>query len=171
MRLDFLPIPGRLEPPLGELHVWRLAASPTALRRVLAVYLGEEPEQIRLQEGEGGKPRLAEAPRRLEFNLSHSGEVALVAVSGELEVGIDVERLRPDREAELLRRWACYEAHVKCLGVGLLSARRRPLEPVAVQPIEIGAGYAAAVAARATEVPPLRGWTFGPSAMKSRVTG
>ena len=164
MRLDFLPAPDRLDPPSGELHLWRLAASPTALRRVLAVYLEEEPERIRLTEGEHGKPRLAGPPGRLRFNLSHSGEVALVAVSGEFEVGADVERIRPKREESHYWRWACHEAEVKCLGIGLLRARRAPPEPVAVRSLDVSPGYAAAVAVAAPELPPLRGWTFGPTA-------
>lgn len=108
-----------------------------------------------------GKPRLAESSPQLEFNLSHSAGIALVAVSGEHEVGVDVERVRPRRGEAFYRRWACHEAHVKCLGVGLLRARRMALEPVAVRSIEVGTGYVGAVAARATELPPLKGWTFG----------
>jgi hypothetical protein len=158
--LDFLPAPARLDPPLGELHLWRLPASAGALRRVLAVYLNEEPEQIRLEQGEHGKPRLAGPQGELRFNLSHSGEIALVAVSGEREVGIDVQRMRPKREEAFYRDWACHEAHVKCLGAGLLGARPLPADPVAVGPVEVGPGYAAAVAVAGTELPPLRGWTF-----------
>jgi 4'-phosphopantetheinyl transferase len=159
--LEFLPAPAHLDPPLGELHVWRLTPSRTALRRVLATYLGEEPKQIQFQTGEHGKPRLAAAARRLEFNLSHSGEIALVAVSGEHEVGIDAERVRPKRGAAFYRRWARHEAHVKCLGVGLLRARRVALAPVALRNLDVGPGYAAAVAVAAGELPPLRGWTLG----------
>ncbi|HEX7278633.1 MAG TPA: hypothetical protein VF255_03315 [Solirubrobacterales bacterium] len=166
-RLEFLPAPGRLDPPHGELHLWRLTASATALRRVLAVYLDGRPESIRLERGEGGKPRLAERPPRLEFNLSHSGDLALVAVSAEHEVGVDVERVRPRRGASFYRRWARHEAHVKCLGSGLLRARRARLEPVAVGSVDVGPGYAAAVAARAGELPPLKGWTFGPPRPKA----
>jgi phosphopantetheinyl transferase len=140
-----------------------LAASPTALRAVLAVYLREQPEQIRLERGEHGKPRLAGGAARLQFNLSHSGELALVAVSGELEVGVDVQWMRPKRGEAFYRRWACHEAHVKCLGIGLLRARRMALEPVAVRSIDLEPGYAAAVAARAKELPALKGWTFGPA--------
>ncbi|HEV2726651.1 MAG TPA: hypothetical protein VGV34_00060 [Solirubrobacterales bacterium] len=158
--MEFLPAPDRLDPPVGELHVWRLAASATALREVLAVYLGEDPELIRLEKGEHGKPRLADSPRRLEFNLSHSGELALVAVSGEHEVGVDVERVRPKRGEAFYRRWACHEAHVKCLGTGLLRARRVPLELVAVKPIEVAPGYAAAIAVAAPALPRLRRWTL-----------
>lgn len=48
------------------------------------------------------KPRLA-APvegRFLHFNLAHSGALAVYAVSGRQEVGIDIERIRLLREAE-----------------------------------------------------------------------
>jgi len=167
--LEFLPAPGELDPPLGELHLWRLPASPDALRRVLAIYLQERPERIELVRDEYGKPRLAEPSRRLEFNLSHSGGIALVAISGELEVGVDVERVRPRRGESFYRRWARHEAHVKCLGIGLLRARRVRLDRVAVGQVDVGPGYAAAVAARAPELPPLRGWTFGFSATNGRV--
>ncbi|HST69287.1 MAG TPA: hypothetical protein VLI94_06490 [Solirubrobacterales bacterium] len=159
--MEFLPVTGPLDTPIGELHVWRLTPSPEVLRRVLAVYLGGEPQGIQLERGEHGKPRLAGGEAGLEFNLSHAGELALVAVSGEHEVGIDVERMRPKRVEAFYRRWARHEAHVKCLGSGLLRARRSPLEPVAVRSIEVPPGYAAAIAARAAELPPLKGWTFG----------
>lgn len=158
--MDFLPAPDRLDPPLGELHVWRMAASPSALRRVLATYLGEEPGQIRLGEGEHGKPRLEGATQPLEFNLSHSGDITLVAVSGEHAVGVDVERVRPRQPEAYYWDWARREAHVKCLGVGLIRAREAPLDPVAVSPLDVSPGYAAAVAAAAPELPPLRGWAL-----------
>ncbi|MDQ2630079.1 MAG: hypothetical protein M3Y75_03750 [Actinomycetota bacterium] len=162
--MDFLPAPSRPDPPVGELHVWRLANSPGALRQVLAVYLDRPPEQIRLEEGEQGKPRLEDPRVGLRFNLGHSGEIALVAVSGESEVGVDVERVRPKREESFYRDWARHEAHVKCLGIGLLRARPLPPDPVAVRTIDVGSGYAAAVAVAGTKLPPLRGWTLGPTA-------
>jgi len=165
--LEFLPTPDRLDPPIGELHVWRLDSSPTALRRVLATYLGEEPERIRLGEGEHGKPRLEGGGERLEFNLSHSGALALVAISGEHPVGVDVERVRPRRGQAFHQRWACHEARLKCLGVGLLRAREMALAPVAVAPLDPGPGYVAAIAVAAPGLPPLRGCAFGPARQKT----
>ena len=72
-------------------------ASRAALRRILARYLGVAPAEVALESDANGKPRLA--PGRhpdLRFNLSHSGDVALVALRLGHEVGVDVERLRPD---------------------------------------------------------------------------
>jgi 4'-phosphopantetheinyl transferase len=124
----------------------------------LAVYLDPEPEQIQLREGEHGKPHLADREEQLRFNLSHSGGLALVAVSGEFEVGVDLERVRPQREEDYYWGWVCREAHVKCLGSGLLRARQAPLEAAAIKPIAIAPGYAAAVAVAGAAVPPLQGF-------------
>ena len=66
-----------------------------ALRRVLGRYLCVEPENVVMTSGADGKPRL-ESPERLDlrFNLSHSGEVALIAVRLGFDVGVDIERIR-----------------------------------------------------------------------------
>jgi hypothetical protein len=70
--------------------------------------------------------------------------------------------MRPKRGEVFYRRWARHEARVKCLGVGLLRARGvAPDGSVATASIDVGPGYAAAVAARTSEMPPLKGWTFG----------
>lgn len=165
-RLEFNPAPDRLDPPVGEVHVWRLelesARRPAfreALRQVLARYLGDEPERVELTVGEHGKPRLAD--ERLHFNLSHSGAMGLVAVCRDREVGVDVERFRPKREADFYRRWACHEARVKCLGTGLGVPLPPAPPPVAVESLEVGPGHAAAVAVAGTAPLPLRCWTFG----------
>jgi 4'-phosphopantetheinyl transferase len=74
--------------------------SRAALRAVLGACLGEQPRRLTLLE-EGGKPRLADAPgRELDFSLSHSGGLALLAVARRLRVGIDLERLRAARFLE-----------------------------------------------------------------------
>lgn len=69
-----------------------------ALRQILGNYLGLKPDKLVLAYGSKGKPRLTSMQNRdhIEFNLSHSGELALIAVSRELEVGIDIERTRQD---------------------------------------------------------------------------
>lgn len=60
------------------------------LRRILAHYAGGTPASLTLSVAELGKPALAHAPD-VHFNLSHSGQLALVAVARS-DVGVDVER-------------------------------------------------------------------------------
>jgi 4'-phosphopantetheinyl transferase len=170
-------------------HVWRIAAgfnSDRALPLVLARYLGEAPEAIELVRGERGKPLLATAPERLAFNLSHSGELTLVAVSRGREVGVDVEREKPGRDLVALAEralppedavavraagdgertrvfyalWTRHEARLKCLGIGL-GKPTWPSPPVALKSIPIDPGYAGAVAVTGDPVP-VRSWTLDP---------
>ena len=122
--------------------VWVFDPTQRSLREVLAVYLGEEAAGIVIVRGEHGKPRLARGG--LEFNLSHSGKLALLAVSRTRTVGVDVERLKPNRDflalaekalaadaveevreaapeerpAVFYRHWVRHEARLKCLGTG-----------------------------------------------------
>ncbi|MDQ3916975.1 MAG: 4'-phosphopantetheinyl transferase superfamily protein [Acidobacteriota bacterium] len=86
----------------------RYLAAHCALRMILARYLRAEPDSLRFSYSEFGKPELALqhgfAP--LRFNLSHSHELALVAVASERAVGVDVEYVRRDvRAAEIARRF------------------------------------------------------------------
>ena len=79
------------------------------LRHVLAAYTGQLPEHVTLVEGPEGKPRLAlpaGAPD-LRFNLSHSGELAVVAVATAREVGVDVEVVAPRRSLDALVEEVC----------------------------------------------------------------
>jgi 4'-phosphopantetheinyl transferase len=71
----------------------RYAAARGLMRLVLSGYLQVRPEDVALESGFGGKPRLAgrSGPR---FNLSCSGTRGLLAVSAGLEVGVDIERIR-----------------------------------------------------------------------------
>jgi 4'-phosphopantetheinyl transferase len=119
------------------------------LRQVLASYLGIGAGEVAIGEGPDGKPEVVDPdrPRWPHFNVSHSGSVAVIAVSGFHKVGVDVELLRdipwrevahaffaPDEVAAIastapdLRRkaffdcWVRKEAYLKGLGTGL----RRP---------------------------------------------
>jgi len=70
-----------------------------ALRCLLANKSNCDPREITFQIGPHGKPALAAAHGApLHFNLSHSGELALVAISKTAEVGADVEYIRPLRD-------------------------------------------------------------------------
>jgi phosphopantetheinyl transferase len=130
----------------------RWTASRWALRGVLARYLECDPAGVELRFGERGKPWLEAPDRSLSFNLSHSGGRALIAVGRGREVGVDIERIgrRPD---EFYTEWTRREAIAKCLGTGL--GVPLPNDPVAVSPLDVGAGFAAAVAVEGDELPPL----------------
>ena len=132
----------RAESMLARRSEWVVARG--GLRALLGRYLGEDPATLRL--AGDGKPRL-EPPSPLRFNLSHSGDVALLAVATEREVGVDVEEVHRDRDVEALarrmllgseraavleaddrelafyRHWVAKEAFVKATGRGIKSLR------------------------------------------------
>ncbi len=100
---------------------------------------------MRFSYGETGKPLLAKPwEGKLEFNLSHSGELAAIAVTNTGPVGVDLERLRvvqhmstlsekvfsPTERAQLgseisphefLELWTTKEAVLKFTGEGIAS--------------------------------------------------
>lgn len=73
----------------------RYARAHAAMREILGGFLGRPPAEIRFGVGTYGKPYVHDAGVDLRFNLSHSGERALLAVSYGREVGVDVEENRP----------------------------------------------------------------------------
>lgn len=113
------------------------------LRYVLGRYLAAEPSSLRFSFNEYGKPSLA--GESLQFNMSHSHEMALVAVTRDAAVGVDVEHIRADfasediatrffsrlevetfsslpreeRVAAFFRCWSRKEAYIKAIGKGL----------------------------------------------------
>jgi 4'-phosphopantetheinyl transferase len=181
--------------PEAEVHVWpvslghaprpgeRSARTHAALRLVLGRLTGTAPERLRFERrcehcgGAGhGKPRLA-GRTDLGFSISHSGELALIAVARGLRVGADVERIRrrtdvlaiargslsarerhaieslpagEERRAEFFRCWTRKEAYLKALGVGLAGGLDTDPDEAAgwqVSAVTVPPGYAAAVAA------------------------
>lgn len=80
----------------------RYIAAHAALRQLLTQHLANASQaaaaSMTLVVGRHGKPALA-APSRLHFNLSHSRDVGVVAISEDAELGVDVEQLRPMNDA------------------------------------------------------------------------
>lgn len=130
----------------------RWAASRWALREVLASYLGGDPAKVELDAGHRGKPALADPEASLRFNLSHSDELALIALARSREVGIDVERIG-ERPPSFYEEWTRREALGKCFGGGL--AEPPPQRPARVVPLNLGEGWAAALAVAGTAEPRL----------------
>lgn len=70
-------------------------------RLLLSAILRLPAESLRFERNEYGKPRLIRAQERgLQFNLSHSGDLILVAITKGRAVGIDVERIRADLDLD-----------------------------------------------------------------------
>jgi 4'-phosphopantetheinyl transferase len=126
----------------------RFIAGRGFLHETLAGYLGVGPEEIWLAEGEWGKPHLAAraGSGTLSFNLSHAADFAMLAVSRERDVGIDVERVveelqfhamarlflslrertelsslpKAEQAAAFFRCWTRKEAYLKGCGKGFM---------------------------------------------------
>jgi 4'-phosphopantetheinyl transferase len=83
----------------------RFVIAHAATRAILGAYLGAAPQAVAIAADRRGKPRLdpARHPRAPRFNLAHSEDLALVAVSAR-EVGVDVEAERRSLDAEALVR-------------------------------------------------------------------
>jgi len=127
-----------------EMHRRTWTVARASLRTVLAQYVGASPESLHFSEGKHGKPAL-ELDTELQFNLSHSGSMGLIAVTRERPVGVDIEQIRADikldplihsvfspweqgefdRLPEALRAdgffncWSRKEAFIKAVGEGI----------------------------------------------------
>lgn len=117
------------------------------LRAILGRYVGVEPSQLRFCYNSHGKPALTREfdGEMIRFNLSHSHELALYAVTRGREVGVDLEHIRADladgqiaeqffsprevaelcalpadmQTAAFFNCWTRKEAYVKARGEGL----------------------------------------------------
>jgi 4'-phosphopantetheinyl transferase len=92
-----------LRPEVGD----RFAVARGVLRLLLGCYLAQDPARLRFVTGPFGKPylRTGDAGASLDFNVSHSGDIAAYAFSGLGLVGVDVEWIRVVRDmGGLLRR-------------------------------------------------------------------
>jgi 4'-phosphopantetheinyl transferase len=130
------------------------------LRAILAKYLETKPSALRFVSNEFGKPRVEDSQEacNVSFNLSHSGELVLIAVAIDRDVGVDVEFIDNSvpyeeiasrffsvneiaalgalpqslRPARFFNCWARKEAYIKARGRGLSI----PLDSFDVWPIK-----------------------------------
>ena len=84
----------------------RYIAAHCFTREILGNYLDQRPEQIRFAYNQYGKPELEEIDNAsgLRFNLSHSDDIAVLAVARGFNVGIDIERVKPNAATEDIAR-------------------------------------------------------------------
>lgn len=125
----------------------RYIAAHAAVRSILGGYLGVPPRQVKFTRGLRGKPILGGeyASAGLTFNLSRSENLALVAVTRDRDIGVDVELIRrdipldeisahftraerallgelprPQRAGACFQLWTRKEAYLKATGDGLM---------------------------------------------------
>lgn len=115
------------------------------LRQLLANYLHTQAKKIEFVLGEYGKPYLKDNPS-LQFNISHSHNRIVYAMTLNHEVGVDIEKIDPPFKEAIAKRffnpkeytqlqglsldkqvpafyrlWVGKEAVIKLLGTGLLT--------------------------------------------------
>jgi 4'-phosphopantetheinyl transferase len=79
-------------------HRWPYVVAHAGLRSILSQYLKTGPADLQFVTGINGKPSLALefAGGGLQFNLSHSHEMALLGVTCRHEIGVDIEWIKED---------------------------------------------------------------------------
>jgi 4'-phosphopantetheinyl transferase len=77
----------------------RFIVSRVALRQLLGKYLNQLPQDIVFTIGKNKKPFIQNASHPIHYNVTHSGDKILIAISDH-EVGIDVEHIQPDFDFE-----------------------------------------------------------------------
>jgi len=154
------------------------------LRQILASYLHVNPATIALICGKHGKPALS--GNTLQFNLSHSGAWALLALRADAAIGVDLERIDPvldyaalaarfftaaenacllaapmaQRRRRFYRLWTRKEALLKGQGRGFSVAAEPGEGDWRFQSFWLGPGYVGTVAC-AGEIQALRRWQVG----------
>jgi 4'-phosphopantetheinyl transferase len=82
----------------------RFVLAHGALRHIVAARLGAPAGELRFRRGPHGKPELAGRWQGAQLNLSHSAEVAMVALSAARPVGVDVQQVLPRLDAAAMAR-------------------------------------------------------------------
>jgi 4'-phosphopantetheinyl transferase len=123
----------------------RFSLTREVLRILVGAHTHTDPPDVAFSISPAGKPRLANPSCNLRFNVTHSGDFAMIALARDREVGVDLEMQRPDLAGEELvarcfsenghhrwlqmavarrteaffRLWTAKEAFIKATGAGL----------------------------------------------------
>jgi 4'-phosphopantetheinyl transferase len=98
-----------------------------ALRTILGEELGVHPAAIDIVRGTRGRPQLAGEPR-LDFNISHTGDVAIVGILQCARIGVDVECIdRAINVAGIARKFLTHHERDELAACDSDTARRRVL--------------------------------------------
>jgi 4'-phosphopantetheinyl transferase len=135
----------------------RFLAARGLLRILVGAHLNVPPERVEFDYGPFGKPCVASpnAASGLHFNVSHSGDLVVLAFHRLQEVGVDIERVQPQGDWETIaaqifptaeyrdwsrlnpearltaffRAWTRLEADLKALGRGIAAAGETSPDP------------------------------------------
>ncbi len=89
-----------------ERHKKSFIISHAVLRKILGNYLDISPSLIRFDYAEYGKPAVSADinSEKISFSLSHSQDMAAVAVAKYFDIGVDIEYLRPIKDMNMLAK-------------------------------------------------------------------
>ena len=159
----------------------RFIVARGSLRTILGAYLKRNPPELSFSYSQYGKPSLFGEPAssELSFNLSHASELALIAVTRDRRIGVDIEFIRPDLASEQIAArffsphevaalralpqdvqseaffncWTRKEAYIKAIGEGM----SLPLDQFNVS---LAPGSAAALLGNVKDVGEISRWSL-----------
>jgi 4'-phosphopantetheinyl transferase len=131
-----------------ERDSYRYQVTHSMKRLIVANYLDCNPQCLCFESGSHGKPALTKLqnPLKIQFNISHSQDLILIAITIEDSVGIDIEyndkkllienlseaifspfekkffatlNSQQEKKEAFLRCWTRKEAYLKAIGIGL----------------------------------------------------
>jgi len=127
---------------LNPQHKKNFIAAHAAMRLILNAYLNCPAQEIRFNYNEFKKPYLSD--NQLQFNLSHSHDIAILGIMSNDSIGVDIEKIKDQYQPAVAKRffspdennylnqlpenkktihffkiWAYKEALIKAIGKGL----------------------------------------------------
>src|SRR3990167_11472681 len=97
----------------GVLTRERYIVARALLRKILHLYIEISPEKIVFSYSEKGKPFLSNNAHALYFNVSHSHDRMICALSTESEIGVDIEKMELDFKENIAKRFFSKEEYAQ----------------------------------------------------------